>query len=116
MTTLKINVRPRKKFSITENGVALGVPGLSAYQVWLTQPGNTGKTEEEYLEAIRGPQGIQGPPGGGGGMTVFTGPKSSALDAGEFGWVSLADDYCYWCVLTGAAGSAIWKKTVLFAT
>ena len=116
MTTLKINVRPRKKFSITENGVALGVPGLSAYQVWLTQSGNAGKTEEEYFEDIRGPQGIQGPPGGGGGMTVFTGPKSSALDAGEFGWVSLADDYCYWCVLTGAAGSAIWKKTVLFAT
>jgi hypothetical protein len=126
MTTLKIIARPRIKFTITprpgmvftltEKGVALGAPGLSAYEVWLKQPGNAGKTVEEYFEAIRGKEGPQGPPGGNGGMTVFTGPKSSAIDAGEFGWVSLTDDYAYWCVKTGEAGFAIWKKTVMFAT
>jgi len=116
MTTLKINVRPRIKLTLTENGLALGMPGLSAYQFWLTQPGNAGKTEDEYFESIKGEQGLQGPPGGSDGASVFTGAKSSAVDAGEFGWISIDDDYVYFCVQTGIAGAAIWKKSVMFTT
>jgi len=32
-----------------------GADGLSAYQVWLTQPGNAGKTEAEYLAWLQKP-------------------------------------------------------------
>lgn len=31
-----------------------GVPGKSAYQEWLEQPGNEGKTEDEFFESIGG--------------------------------------------------------------
>jgi hypothetical protein len=44
------------------------------------------------------------------------GPKSSTADAGVVGEISITDDYVYVCVLTGSAGNAIWKKTVLFAS
>ena len=40
--------------------VQVGVPGRSSYDVWLSLPGNAGKSLEEYFEAIRGPMG---PPG-----------------------------------------------------
>jgi hypothetical protein len=55
MTTFKINARPRVKFTLTENGLAIGLPGLSAYEVWLKT--NPGKTESEYLAAIKGDKG-----------------------------------------------------------
>lgn len=42
---------------------AKGEDGKDAYEVWLTIPGNEGKTVEEWIEAIRGPQGIQGEQG-----------------------------------------------------
>ncbi|MFC6292525.1 hypothetical protein BHU61_06785 [Macrococcus epidermidis] len=35
-----------------------GDPGLSAYQVWLAQPGNAGKTVNEYLLSLKG-DGLQ---------------------------------------------------------
>ena len=34
------------------------VVGLSAYEVWLQQPGNSGKTEQEFAEYIKGGRGI----------------------------------------------------------
>lgn len=47
---------------------------------------------------------------------VTTGVKSSATDAGTAGDISITDDYIYFCVQTGTAGNAIWKKAVVFAT
>lgn len=47
---------------------------------------------------------------------VTTGSKSSATDAGTLGDISITDDYIYFCVQTGTAGNAIWKKAVVFAT
>ena len=49
-------------------------------------------------------------------VEFLSGAKSSAEDAGEFGQISITDDYMYLCVQTGITGEAIWKKTVLFAT
>lgn len=40
-----------------------GIPGASAYDIWLQQPGNAGKTIEEYLDDLRGLQGKIGPGG-----------------------------------------------------
>lgn len=49
--------------------------------------------------------------------TMITyGEKSSARDAGKTKQISFSDDYMYFCVLGGIAGSAIWKKTLLFQT
>jgi len=49
-------------------------------------------------------------------ITWGTGEKSSAIDAGNVGEITIENDYLYVCVQTGIAGSAIWKKSVLFAT
>ena len=48
--------------------------------------------------------------------SIFAGSKSSSIDAGDFGDMSLTDDYLYVCVTQGTAGNAIWKKVPLFAT
>lgn len=37
--------------------------GLNSFEYWKTIPGNEGKTEEDYLADITGPQGDQGPQG-----------------------------------------------------
>ena len=50
----------------TRAWVATGVPGpqgKSAFQVWQELPGNTGKTEAEFIAALKGEQGIEGPDG-----------------------------------------------------
>jgi hypothetical protein len=44
------------------------------------------------------------------------GEKHSATDPGNFGEMSLSDDYLFLCVKTGTAGNAIWKKTSLHQT
>ncbi|ABY63059.1 tail fiber protein [Pseudomonas phage 201phi2-1] len=47
----------------TRAWVATGVPGpagKSAYQVWLEQPGNAGKTEAEYIASLKGDKGDEG--------------------------------------------------------
>ena len=116
--TLHITVRPRVQLSITvtppiqltlqRNGSTLGLPGLSAYEVWLAQPGNAGKTVEEYLASLVGPAGPA--------FVLLEGDKYSSVDAGTWGQVSLADDYVYYCVKTGTAGNAIWKKVIMFQT
>lgn len=56
-----------------------------------------------------GPAGPIGPPG-----VILEGAKYSLTDAGEFGQISIDDDYVYFCVLTGTAGNAIWKKSPIF--
>lgn len=42
------------------------------------------------------------------------GDRYSSVNAGVLGETSITDDYFYVCVKTGVAGSAIWKKTILF--
>lgn len=43
-----------------------GPPGASAFDVWLQQPGNAGKTEADFFESLRGPQGETGDVGPAG--------------------------------------------------
>lgn len=83
-----------------------GDDGDSAYQVWLDE-GNIG-TEQDFLDSLKGDQGDP--------FSFVEGSKSSATDAGTLGDISITDDYIYWCVKTGTAGNAIWKKAVIFAT
>ena len=40
-----------------------GPPGESAYQTWLKQPGNERKSEEEFLQSLKGDPGEKGDPG-----------------------------------------------------
>jgi hypothetical protein len=44
------------------------------------------------------------------------GEKHTGIDAGKFGEAYLSDDYVFYCVKTGTAGNAIWKKTSLHQT
>lgn len=101
--TLQINVRPRIAFGLTVSGTAIGPSGESAYEIWLGE-GYTG-TEQDFLNSLKGTAG-----------NVFEGAKSSTTDAGTFGDISITDDYTYFCVQSGAAGNAIWKKSLMFLT
>lgn len=47
-------------------------------------------------------------------MRIDTGPKSSSIDEGYYGQISLTDDYLYLCVVAGTAGNATWKKIAMF--
>jgi hypothetical protein len=38
-----------------------GPPGASAYEIWLSQPGNGGKTIAEFLESLKGDVGDVNP-------------------------------------------------------
>jgi len=51
-----------------------------------------------------------------GGITTLTGIKTTGLDAGVAGQISITDDYGYFCTFSGSAGIAIWKKFILFQT
>ena len=51
-----------------------------------------------------------------GGITTGSGAKQTGLDAGVQGQISITDDYGYFCVTGGPAGTAIWKKFILFQT
>jgi hypothetical protein len=45
---------------------------------------------------------------------VGWGAKSSATDPGALFEMSVTDDYLFVCVRAGEAGSAVWKRTILF--
>lgn len=47
-------------------------------------------------------------------VTWSEGDKYSDTDAGALGQISITDDYMYFCVKSGTAGNAIWKKSPLF--
>jgi hypothetical protein len=49
-------------------------------------------------------------------IPVEWGEKSSLTDAGTLLQMSVTDDYLYVCVKAGEAGSAVWKRTILFKT
>ena len=57
------------------NGSA-GTNGLSAYQIWLAQPGNSGKTQVEFLDSLVGPEGT--PPTISVGATTTLSPGQNA--------------------------------------
>lgn len=117
MTTFSINVRPRRKFTLTESGMAVGEQGLSAYQVWLTE-GNVG-TVDDYLLSLKGDkgdtgtqgiQGIQGPQGERGetGAQGLQGPQGIQGIQGEQGPQGIQG-------VPGEPGSKI-IKTITLAT
>ncbi len=60
----------------------VGPEGKSAYQVWLNQPGNAGKTQAQYIVSLKGekgdvgPTGQQGMPGQNANGFVFKGQLS----------------------------------------
>jgi hypothetical protein len=70
--------------------------GKDAYQTWLELPGNSGKTEAEFIDSIKGDQGIQGPigPDGDSAYQIW-------LDAGNTG-----DQTAFLAALKGAKGDA----------
>jgi len=51
-----------------------------------------------------------------GGISTSFGSKTTGIDAGVQGQISITDDYGYFCVTGGPAGTAIWKKFILFQT
>lgn len=64
-----------------------GPTGKSAYQVWLAQPGNAGKTEAQYIASLKGAKGDTGATGPQGptGATGATGPKGEKGATGATG-------------------------------
>lgn len=62
-----------------EQGVQ-GVSGLSAYEIWRNQAGNGSKTEQDFLQAIKGEKGNTGEKGetGATGKTGATGETGKA--------------------------------------
>ena len=106
---------------VTEVSVAgFGLKGDSAYQIWLNE-GNIG-TEEDFLLSLKGDtgdkgeKGEKGEKGDTGDVIIYQGVRSSSANAGTMGDISITDDYVYFCVQTGTAGNAIWKKSLLFTT
>ena len=65
---------------VTVEVSASGQPGLSAYQIWLTE-GNLG-TEQDYLDSLIGPQGAQGAQGEPGEHFVTTALETEVLFKG----------------------------------
>lgn len=121
MSKIVFNKRPHYKFTLTESGLAVGPPGpngLSAYEV-AVENGFEG-TEEEWLASLEGDVATHENTYDHTKITtsaqVTTGAKSSATDSGTAGDISITDDYIYFCVQTGTAGNAIWKRSVVFST
>lgn len=61
-----------------------GADGKSAYEVWLEQPGNTGKSEQEYLASLKGEKGETGAKGEKGDPGA-AGAKGEKGDPGAVG-------------------------------
>lgn len=71
-------------------GTGTGGTGLSAYQVWLAQPANAGKSVAQFLASLQGTPGVTGPAGATGatgpaGATGATGPQGPAGSGGGGG-------------------------------
>ncbi len=67
-----------------------GADGKSAYEVWVDQPGNAGKSEQEYLASLKGAKGDKGETGaagakGGRGETGAVGPQGAEGAQGPAG-------------------------------
>ena len=64
--------------------IADGADGKSAYEIWLEQPGNAGKSVSEFLDAIKGDTGETGATGATG-QTGATGPQGPQGATGATG-------------------------------
>ena len=67
-----------------------GADGKSAYEVWVAQPGNAGKNEQEYLASLKGAKGDRGETGAAGakgdrGETGAVGPQGAEGAQGPAG-------------------------------
>lgn len=64
-----------------------GADGKSAYEVWVAQPGNAGKNEQEYLASLKGDKGETGAAGAKGdrGETGAVGPQGAEGAQGPAG-------------------------------
>lgn len=80
----------------TEKDWLKSLDGQSAYALWLTFPGNEGKTQEDFIDSnkgdpgpqgLQGEQGIQGPEGPPGpqGIKGDPGPQGLKGDQGQSG-------------------------------
>jgi hypothetical protein len=87
----------KAQLDLVYSTLGLGETSTTAYR------GDRGKTAYDHSQVAHAP-------------VALSGAKSSATDAGTFGDISLTDDYVYYCVQTGTAGNAIWKKSVMFQT
>ena len=70
-----------------------GADGKSAYEVWVAQPGNAGKNEQEYLASLKGAKGDKGETGAAGakgdkGETGAVGPKGADGKSAYEVWVA----------------------------
>ena len=90
-----------------------GADGKSAYEVWVAQPGNAGKSEQEYLASLKGAKGDKGETGAAGakGDKGETGAAGAKGDKGETGAVGPkgADGksaYEVWVAQSGNAGKS----------
>lgn len=110
-----------------------GPTGKSAYQVWLAQPGNAGKTETQYIASLKGakgdtgatgPQGATGDKGATGTRgsrwnagTAITGTSTTATVFSGSGitdalvndmYLNTSTGCTYRCTVSGAASAAKW--------
>jgi hypothetical protein len=82
--------------------------GASAYEIWRTQPGNTGKSVQDFLDSLKGYVGADGPEGpqgpqGPAGPQGDPGPQGVQGNPGPPG---LAGDTTY--VHTQGVPEAVW--------
>jgi hypothetical protein len=49
-------------------------------------------------------------------VTFLSGERETGIDSGICPSFAVTDDYLYVCVKSGDAGSAVWKKVLLFHT
>jgi hypothetical protein len=109
MTTVTVSLQTKQKVTTSQQAKPsvsvyrkgdTGDAGESAYDYAVRVNDYTGTEEEYYAQFVQ----------------VGFGDKSSAVDAGLMGQISIGDDYVYFCTVQGTAGNATWKKTVLFQT
>lgn len=82
----KVGVRKLIHDYLPDN-IADGEDGASAYEVWKSQPGNEGKSVEQFLESLKGAKGDTGAtgPAGPAGAAGARGANGSAGAAAGFG-------------------------------
>lgn len=98
---------PGEQGPIGETGPAgeQGSPGDSAYAIWLEQHGNENKTEQEFLDSLKGEQGLPGNDGvpGEQGPIGETGPAGDPGTPGTPG----ESTYAIWLQQPGNTGTEL---------
>lgn len=83
----KVGVRKLIHDYLPDN-IADGEDGASAYEIWLSQPGNAGKSVQEFFASLKGQKGDTGAAGADGargpqGPAGPAGPKGDKGDPGD---------------------------------